>query len=224
MFPRESRRSLSIGRATAVRTDLEPNRCGWARTGDSSLLSYHDQEWGVPLHDDGKLFELLTLEGFQAGLSWGTILKKREGFRRRFDGFDPRKVAKYDERRVRSLKSDPGIVRNELKIRSAIGNAKSFLAVQGEFGSFDSYVWGFVGNRPRTNAWHEAREVPAKTLQSDALSADLTKRGFKFVGSTICYAFMQSTGMVNDHIVSCFRHEELGGPRDRPGGRLRPTT
>ena len=163
------------------------------------------------MHTDRKLFELLVLEGAQAGLSWATILKKRANFRKAFDGFDPRKVARYDERRVGRLLSDVGIVRNELKIRSAIQNARAFLVLQQEFGKFDSYVWRFVENKPKVNRWTRSRDIPATTPESDALSKDLSGRGFKFVGSTICYAFMQAVGMVNDHVVSCYRYKQLGG-------------
>jgi DNA-3-methyladenine glycosylase I len=172
-------------------------------------LSYHDEEWGVPVHDDGKLFEFLVLEGAQAGLSWGTILRKRENFRTAFAGFDPERVARFGQAKVRSLMSDPGIIRNELKIRSAVTNASAFLKVQKEFGSFDSYVWGFVGGRTKVNRWRSNREIPAQSRESKELSADMVRRGFRFVGPTICYAHMQATGMVNDHLVKCFRHNEL---------------
>jgi DNA-3-methyladenine glycosylase I len=182
-------------------------RCTWAR--DELSIVYHDTEWGVPLHDDRGLFELLILEGAQAGLSWITILKKRAAYRAAFDRFDPRKVARYDEARIARLLADEGIVRNRLKIRSAVQNAQSFLAVQKEFGTFDGYIWQFVGGRPRQNRLRGVEQLPARTEQSDAMSKDLAKRGFKFVGSTICYAFMQATGMVNDHLVSCFRYKEL---------------
>lgn len=179
-------------------------RCSWP---SSELdIAYHDQEWGVPVHDDRVLFEFLILEGAQAGLSWITILKKRGNYRRAFDGFDPRKIAAYDDAKVFTLLADPGIVRNRLKIAATIQNAKAFLAVQKEFGSFDAYVWQFVGGRPKQNRWKSIAEAPAKTPQSDALSKDLLERGFKFVGSTICYAFMQAVGMVNDHTVDCFRY------------------
>jgi DNA-3-methyladenine glycosylase I len=183
-------------------------RCAWARTGLS--IAYHDLEWGVPVHDDKLLFELLTLEGAQAGLSWETILKKREAYRQAFVGFDATAVAKFRPARVARLLKNPGIVRNRLKIDSTVGNAKAFLAVQDEFGSFDSYVWSFVGGSPRVNRWRTLQRVPARTPQSDALSRDLLGRGFKFVGSTICYAFMQAVGMVNDHTTDCFRHEAVG--------------
>jgi DNA-3-methyladenine glycosylase I len=180
-------------------------RCSWAR-GDK-YIAYHDEEWGVPLHDDGALFELLILEGAQAGLSWSTILNKRDRYRKVFDGFDARKIARYGDRKVAALLEDAGIVRNRLKVNAAVKNAKAFLAVQKEFGTFDAYIWTFVGGRPVQNAWVD--RLPARTEQSDAMSKDLKKRGFTFVGSTICYAFMQATGMVNDHMVSCFRHAEL---------------
>ena len=181
-------------------------RCRWA-TNDLSIL-YHDREWGVPQHDDRVLFEFLILEGAQAGLSWDTILKKRENYRAAFDGFDPVKVARYDRRKVQGLLRDPGIVRNRLKIASAIANARAFLGVAKEFDSFDRYIWQFVGGKPRVNRWRLGQRVPARTAESDAMSKDLRKRGFNFVGSTICYAFMQATGMVNDHAVECFRYRE----------------
>jgi len=184
-------------------------RCAWAAPADPLYLAYHDAEWGVPLHDDRALFEFLILEGMQAGLSWATILHKRDNFRRVFDRFDPRKVARYDARKVRSLLADPGIVRNRLKIAAAIQNAKAFLAVQKEFGSFDRYIWQFVGGRPIRNAWKTLKDIPAQTPESEAMSKDLRKRGFKFVGPTICYAHMQATGMVNDHTVDCFRYRQV---------------
>ena len=184
-------------------------RCGWVPVGDLLYTRYHDHEWGVPIHDDRKLFEFLLLEGAQAGLSWGTILRKRDNYRKAFEGFDPEKVAGFSERKVRLLLSDSGIVRNELKIRSAIKNASMFLKVQREFGSFDSYSWQFVGNRPRINRWKSLDEIPTSTAESDALSKDLIRRGFRFVGTTICYSHMQATGMVNDHTVDCFRYREL---------------
>ncbi|HET6349842.1 MAG TPA: DNA-3-methyladenine glycosylase I [Candidatus Krumholzibacteria bacterium] len=184
-------------------------RCTWAGTTDPLMIAYHDTEWGVPNHDDRHFFEMLTLEGAQAGLNWRTILHKRDGYRRAFDHFDPRRVARYDGRRVRSLLADPGIVRNRLKVESTIDNARAFLAVQKEFGSFDAYVWSFTGGRPIVNAWKRLSQIPAKTRESDAMSKDLKKRGFRFVGSTICYAFMQATGMVNDHETACFRHAKL---------------
>jgi len=181
-------------------------RCVWARTDLS--IEYHDKEWGVPLHDDGKLFEFLVLEGAQAGLSWETILKKRTGYRKAFDNFDPRIVVRYDQRKVDELLSNEAIIRNRLKINSAIENARVFLNVQKEFGSFDAYIWQFVNGRQIKNRWR-AGEVPAHTAESDAMSKELRKRGFKFVGTTICYAFMQAVGMVNDHTTDCFRYKEI---------------
>lgn len=182
----------------------EQSRCGWAR--NELAIQYHDEEWGVPIHDDRRLFEFLILEGAQAGLSWDTILKKRDNYRSAFDGFDPQVIARYDRRKIARLLKDPGIVRNRLKIASTIQNARAFLKVREEMGSFDRYVWQFVDGRPRTNAWKSLRQVPPQTEQSDAMSKDLRKRGFNFVGSTICYAFMQAVGMVNDHLVDCFRY------------------
>ena len=173
------------------------------------MIEYHDHEWGVPLHDDRKLFELLILEGAQAGLSWETILNKRENYRRAFDDFDPVKISRYDKRKVRALLADSGIVRNRLKIAATIGNAQAFLAVEEEFGSFDHYVWQFVGRKPRVNRRRGPRSVPVRTVESDAMSKDLKKRGFRFVGTTICYAFMQAAGLVNDHSLDCFRRHEL---------------
>jgi DNA-3-methyladenine glycosylase I len=184
-------------------------RCPWP-TNEFSIR-YHDEEWGVPVHDDRVWFEFLILEGAQAGLSWDTILKKRERYREVLDGFDPAKVARYDDRKVKQLLSDPGIVRNRLKIAATIRNANMFLAVQREFGSFDAYIWQFTGGKPIVNRRRSMKEVPARTAESDALSKDLLKRGFKFVGSTICYAMMQATGMVNDHTIDCFRHRQLLG-------------
>jgi DNA-3-methyladenine glycosylase I len=185
------------------------NRCPWPTT--DLYIAYHDTEWGVPLHDDRALFEFLVLEGAQAGLSWLTILKKRENYRAAFDGFDAGKVARYNARKIAALLADPGIVRNRLKVEAAVANARAFLKVQEEFGSFDTYIWRFVNGRPRQNRWRSMKEVPARTAESDAMSKDLRQRGFKFVGSTICYAHMQATGMVNDHLVTCTRHAELGG-------------
>jgi len=179
-------------------------RCEWARTPLS--IAYHDNEWGVPVHDEGVLFEFLTLEGAQAGLSWETILKKREAYRAAFAGFDPARVARFTPARVERLLRNPGIVRNRLKIASTLTNAKAFVRVQREFGSFDAYLWQFVGGSPRMNRWRTLGEIPTRTPESDALSRDLLRRGFKFVGSTICYAFMQAVGLVNDHTVGCFRH------------------
>jgi DNA-3-methyladenine glycosylase I len=172
-------------------------------------IDYHDREWGVPVHDDRVLFEFLILEGAQAGLSWDTILKKRQNFRRAFSRFNPRLVARYDRKKEASLLSNPRIIRNKLKIEAAIQNAKAFLDVQKEVGSFDAYVWRFVGGRPIVNRWRTLGQIPAKTGEAEALSRDLKKRGFRFVGPTICYAFMQAVGMVNDHIVDCFRHKQL---------------
>jgi DNA-3-methyladenine glycosylase I len=180
------------------------NRCPWAEA--ESQHVYHDTEWGVPSHDDRHLFELLLLEGAQAGLSWAIILRKREAYRAAFDGFDARRIARYSAQKVARLLADPGLVRNRLKIQSAVSNARAFLAVQAEFGSFDSYVWRFVAGRPIQHQLGPHHPVPARTAESDALSADLKRRGFKFVGTTICYAFMQATGLVNDHLVSCPRH------------------
>lgn len=184
-------------------------RCGWAGLEDPLYMAYHDREWGVPVHDDRIMFEFLVLEGAQAGLSWGTILRKRENFRRAFDGFDPEKVSHYDKAKVARLLKDSGIIRNRLKINSAVHNAKAFLDVQGEFGSFDSYVWRFVQGRTKVNRWRTLKEIPATTSESEAMSRDLLHRGFRFVGPTICYAHMQATGMVNDHVITCFRHREL---------------
>ena len=182
-------------------------RCHWAK--NELSLRYHDKEWGVPVHDDCALFEFLILEGAQAGLSWDTILRKRPRYREVFDNFDPAKVAHYDRKKVRQLLVDPGIIRNPLKITATIQNAQAFLAVQKEFGSFDRYIWQFIGGRPRVNRWRSHKRLPARTKESEAMSKDLKRRGFKFVGSTICYAFMQATGMVNDHAINCFRHAEL---------------
>ena len=179
-------------------------RCAWAR-GELSIR-YHDEEWGVPTHDDRKLFEFLLLEGAQAGLSWDTILNKRENYRTAYAGFDPEKIARWDRKKVGALLRNPGIIRNRLKIASAVKNAESFLRVQKEFGSFDAYIWQFVGGKPIRNRWRSLKELPARTAQSDAMSKDLKKRGFSFVGSTICYAFMQAMGLVNDHTADCFRH------------------
>lgn len=183
-------------------------RCDWCGT-DPLYVKYHDDEWGLPLHDDHRLFELLILEGAQAGLSWLTILKKRENYRRAFHGFDPQEIAKYSTQDVQRLLADPGIVRNRLKIESTIKNARGILAIREEFGSFDSFIWRFVDHQPRQNEWHSLTELPAKTTLSDSISKELKERGFNFVGSTICYAFMQAVGMVNDHIVGCFRHDEV---------------
>src|SRR5438552_11625734 len=184
-----------------------PQRCGWAR--EPLMTVYHDEEWGVPIHDERALFEFLVLEGAQAGLSWSTILNKRANYRKAFDRFDPRKIARYDERKVAALLENPGIVRNRLKVVAAVKNAGACLSVQKEFGSFDAYIWRFVNDKPRQNRWRRMEDVPARTAESDAMSQDLIQRGFTFVGSTICYAFMQATGMVNDHLTGCFRHAEL---------------
>jgi len=191
--------------------DEKLTRCHWATNANELSRQYHDREWGVPVHDDRVWFEFLALEGAQAGLSWDTILQKRERYRKVFSGFDPAKVARFDAKKVRSLLADPGIVRNRLKIRSAISNAKAFLDVQKEFGSFDAYVWKFVGGAPIQNRWTMHKNVPAKTELAVALSKALLKRAFRFVGPTICYAFMQATGIVNDHLVSCFRYKVCGG-------------
>ncbi|MGB8648731.1 MAG: DNA-3-methyladenine glycosylase I [Anaerolineae bacterium] len=183
-------------------------RCAWSGA-DPLYIAYHDQEWGVPMHDDRKLFELLCLEGAQAGLSWSTILHKRKNYRKAFDRFNPRKIARYDEEKVAALLQDPGIVRNRLKVRAFIENARTFLQIQKEFGTFDAFIWQFVGGRPRANAWRTLKEIPAFTTEAEAMSKELRRRGFRFVGPTICYAFMQSAGMVNDHMVECFRYREV---------------
>lgn len=183
-------------------------RCEWAGE-DPLYVNYHDQEWGVPVHDDQKLFEFLILEGAQAGLSWSTILRKRENYRQAFDDFDPNKIALYDQAKVEELLQNPGIIRNKLKVRSAIQNAQAFLLVQAEFGTFDNYIWGFVDHKPIKNAWEHLNQLPASTLLSETISKDLKKRGFNFVGPTIIYAHMQATGMVNDHLLTCFRYEQI---------------
>ena len=190
-----------------MKDSTEKVRCGWAK--GELYVRYHDEEWGVPVHGDGTLFEFLILEGAQAGLSWSTILNKRENYRKAFDGFDPRRVAQYDRRRMQELLGDPGIVRNKLKIHAAVGKANAFLRVQQEFGNFYRYIWQFAGDKPIINQWKTLRQVPARTKESDAMSKDLKRRGFNFVGSTICYAFMQAVGMVNDHVVDCFRYKAL---------------
>ena len=183
-------------------------RCAWSQTGNSALyIDYHDNEWGVPVHDDRTHFEFLVLEGAQAGLSWSLILNKREAYRKAFVGFDPKKVARFTDKKIAKLLENPGIVRNRLKVLSAVRNARAFLEVQKEFGSFDAYVWPFVGGKPKVNRRRGMKDIPAKTKQSDALSKDLKQRGFNFVGSTIIYAHMQAIGMVNDHVVSCFRYK-----------------
>jgi DNA-3-methyladenine glycosylase I len=184
-------------------------RCEWAQ--NETMIAYHDHEWGVPIHDERDLFEFLILEGAQAGLSWSTILNKRDNYRVAFDDFIPATVACYDTARVEVLLSNPGIVRNRRKVEAAVGNARSFLEVQAEYGSFDAYIWSFVGGEPRQNAWRTLSEIPALTTESEAMSKALKKRGFKFVGPTICYAFMQAVGLVNDHTVDCFRYPDLGG-------------
>ncbi|UCE46215.1 MAG: DNA-3-methyladenine glycosylase I [Phycisphaerales bacterium] len=184
-------------------------RCNWP--GDNEpMIEYHDTEWGVPLHDDRKLFELLMLDNAQAGLSWQTILNKRENYRKAFDNFEPAKIARYNERKIAALLNNPGIIRNHLKVRSAVTNAQALLEIQEEFGSFDSYIWQFVDGTPIRNGWKKLKDIPATSAESDTMSKELKKRGFKFVGSTICYAFMQSAGMVNDHLIHCFRYTQCG--------------
>ena len=195
---------------------LEVRRCAWVNLADPLMLAYHDREWGVPVHDDRTHFEFLILEGAQAGLSWSTILNRREGYRRAFSDFDPEKVARYTASRVEKLIADAGIIRNRMKIAAAIQNAGAFLAVQEAFGSFDHYIWRFVDGRPKINAWPSLKDIPAQTSVSQAISKDLAKRGFRFVGPTICYAFMQATGMVNDHLVTCFCHENCSGKLRKP--------
>jgi len=185
------------------------NRCNWVPENDQLYLEYHDTEWGYPTHDDNLLFEFLILEGFQAGLSWRTILYKRENFRQAFDQFNVHKIALYQDEKVAELMGNAGIIRNRSKILASITNAQAYLKIQQEFGSFDKYLWQFVGGKPIVNSWHSIAEIPARTTESDAMSKDLIKRGFKFVGSTICYAHMQATGMVNDHLVDCFRYHEV---------------
>ncbi|HEY6466303.1 MAG TPA: DNA-3-methyladenine glycosylase I [Candidatus Acidoferrales bacterium] len=194
----------SRAKAAAENPPDSRQRCHWAKS--SLMVEYHDREWGVPVHDDRVLFEFLILEGAQAGLSWETILNKRENYRRAFDRFDAKRIARYDARKIRALMKDAGIVRNRLKISATISNAKAFLATQKEFGSFEKYIWQFVGDKPKVNT---DGSLPARTVESDAMSRDLKKRGFRFVGSTICYAFMQATGMVDDHAAHCFRHNEI---------------
>lgn len=202
-LPAQRKARLKTSAADAVKP-----RCAWPAN-DPHMLRYHDEEWGVPVHDDRKHFEFLILEGAQAGLSWRTVLHKRAAYRVAFAGFDPRRVARFDARKVKTLMNNAGIIRNRLKIESAISNARAFLAVQKEFGSFDRYVWRFVGGRPIINRWTTLRKLPARTSESDALSIDLKQRGFRFVGSTIVYAHMQATGMVNDHVLHCYRHRAL---------------
>ncbi|HAN05054.1 MAG TPA: DNA-3-methyladenine glycosylase I [Elusimicrobia bacterium] len=188
----------------------QKERCPWAYGSSPLYVPYHDEEWGVPVRDDRLQFEFLTLESAQAGLSWSTILNKREGYRRAFAGFDPEKVARFGEKKIEALLKDPGIVRNRLKVRAAVNNARRFLEVRAEFGTFSAYIWGFVGGRQKVNRWAELSQLPASSKESDELSADLKRRGFKFTGSTIMYAHMQATGLVNDHLVSCFRHRACG--------------
>ena len=188
---------------------MDKKRCEWVEMADPLYIHYHDTEWGVPLHDDRMLFEFIIVDGFQAGLSWFTILKKREHFRKVFDSFDPQKIAAYGEDKRNALLSDPGIIRNRQKIDAAIRNAKAFIQIQKEFDSFDGYIWHFVGEKPIVNTWKNLKEIPAKTEESETMSKDLNNKGFKFVGSTICYAFMQAAGLVNDHVVDCFRYKEL---------------
>jgi DNA-3-methyladenine glycosylase I len=187
----------------------DQKRCAWVNPDDALMREYHDREWGQPIHDDHKHFEFLVLEGAQAGLSWSTVLRKREAYRRAFSQFDPRKVARYSDQRIESLMSDAGIIRNRMKITSAVRNARAFGAVQDEFGSFDAYCWRFVDGRPRHNRWNSIKQIPATSRESDAFSKDLKQRGFSFVGSTVIYAHMQAVGMVNDHLVDCFRYREV---------------
>jgi DNA-3-methyladenine glycosylase I len=194
-------------KASSNKTNVEVVRCRWAT--NRLAIEYHDREWGVPQHDDRVLFEFLILEGAQAGLSWDTILRKRENYRAAFAGFDPRRVARFDQRKAKALLGNEGIIRNRLKIDSAISNARAFLQIQKDFGSFDRYIWQFVGGKPKVNAWRSGQRLPASTAESDAMSKNLKKRGFNFVGLTICYAFMQAVGMVNDHVVECFRYKTL---------------
>lgn len=184
-------------------------RCDWVNLNEPLYVDYHDHEWGVPVHDDRQLFEMLILEGAQAGLNWITILRKRDSYREAFDHFDAHKIAAYDDAKIAELLANPGIIRNRLKVNAAILNARAFLQLQAEFGSFDAYIWQFVGGKPLVNHWHSIREIPAETTESRAMSKDLLKRGFKFVGPTICYAFMQATGMVNDHTTDCFRYQQM---------------
>lgn len=185
------------------------NRCGWVNLNEPLYITYHDEEWGIPCHEDRKLFEMLILEGAQAGLNWITILKKRDSYRAAFDQFDAEKIALYDDAKLAELLANPGIIRNRLKVNAAVANARAYLAVKDEFGTFDRYIWQFVGGQPKVNHWQSLKEIPAETAESRAMSKDLLKRGFKFVGPTICYAFMQACGMVNDHTVECFRYHEV---------------
>jgi DNA-3-methyladenine glycosylase I len=194
---------------SAMVPEARTDRCTWVSINDPLMLEYHDREWGVPIHDDRKHFEFLVLEAAQAGLSWAIVLRKREGYRRAFSGFDPQKVARYTEDRVRKLTENPAIIRNRMKIEAAVRNAREFLAIQDEFGSFDAYCWQFVDGRPRRNRWKATSEIPATSPESDAFSKDLKRRGFSFVGSTVVYAHMQAVGMVNDHLVGCFRYRQI---------------
>jgi len=203
-----------------VTTGSKIVRCDWAGS-DPLYITYHDEEWGVPLHDDRALFEFLVLEGAQAGLSWITILRKRDNYRRAFAEFDPAKVARFDKRKIERLLADPGIVRNRQKVESAVANAKAFLKVREEFGSFDAYSWRFVNGAPLQNGWRSMKELPAKTAESEAMSKDLVQRGFRFVGPTICYAHMQATGMVNDHLISCFRYAPVAALAAPKRGRAK---
>ncbi len=187
----------------------EPKRCGWVANARSLDIEYHDTEWGVPVHDDRVLFEFLVLEGAQAGLSWSTILNKRAGYRKLFSNFDPRKIARYDQTRIKRLLANPAIVRNRLKVESTVSNARAFLSMQNEYGSFDDYLWAFVDGKPIRNHWRKSEQVPVSTTLSDQLSKDLKRRGFRFVGTTICYSYMQAVGLINDHLVSCFRYSEI---------------
>jgi DNA-3-methyladenine glycosylase I len=200
-----------------VMTAKQPPRCPWPGD-DPASVAYHDLEWGVPLHDDRRHFEFLVLDGAQAGLSWITILRKRENYRKAFAGFDPRKVARFDAARVESLLQDPGIVRNRKKVEGAIASAQAFLAVQKEFGTFDRYIWSFVGDKVKRNSYGTIKQIPTRSPESEAMSKDLIRRGFRFVGPTICYAYMQAAGLVNDHLVTCFRYKEVG----RPSPTVRP--
>jgi DNA-3-methyladenine glycosylase I len=199
---------------------MNKKRCSWVSSNDPLMLEYHDREWGVPVHNDRTHFEFLVLEGAQSGLSWSIVLKKREGYRRAFSDFDPEKVARYSEKRIQKLMVDTGIIRNRMKIEAAVRNARALLAIQHEFGSFDAYCWRFVNGQPKLNQWTELRGVPATAPESDALSKDLKKRGFSFVGSTVIYAYMQAIGMVNDHLVTCFRYREV---QRLPSARARDT-
>lgn len=200
----------------------EPTRCGWARITSPRYLAYHDDEWGVPLHDERRLFEMLILEGQQAGLSWEMILNKRDHYRVAYDRFDAEKIARYDARKVAALLADPGIVRNRLKVAAAVKNARAYLAVREELGSFDAFLWDLVGGKPRQNERRTLKDIPPRTEESDLMSRELKRRGFTFVGTTICYAFMQATGMVNDHLTTCFRYRPLGGRAGRSSAKPRP--